>query len=669
MVGSSSATNSENNHQQIITNMIRILSVFFCLLFLSPELTANVRLPRIIGDNMVVQQNKPVKVWGWADAGENVKLRFNGQTKEIKASRAGKWEIMLSPMKQGGPFEMLIEGKNSLTVKNILIGEVWLCSGQSNMEWPMTRVNNSAEEIGNANFNEIRIFHVPQNVQFKPSDDIPKGEWKVVTPENIAGFSAVGYFFGKNLYEKYKFPVGLISSSWGGTDIETWMSLDVFSSVNGFEKPLVELTAMDEEKLKKDLEAKVKAMQGFIRSATDGLVDGKALWADPKLDDSSWDVIPAPMLWEQGPLPDVDGVVWYRKTIVLTKEQAAKEAILYLGKIDDSDISWINGNLAGQTEQKYDMVREYPVPAHFLKEGKNLITVRVEDTGGGGGIWGEEKQLRMETSAGPVSLAGDWKFQLSPYGFRVNGAAGNPNAYPTLLFNGMINPVKDFTMQGAIWYQGENNASRAKTYRTLFPLMINNWRKQFNNPELAFLYVQLANFMEAKDEPGESWWAELREAQNKALSLPKVGAAVTIDIGDPDDIHPRNKKDVGYRLSLPARKLVYGDDVVYSGPVYKAMESEGDKLKLTFDHIGGGLITKNESGNVMGFQIAGADKQFYWAKGRIEGNKVVVFSEQVKKPVSVRYAWSDNPQNASLYNKEGLPASPFRTDDWPGVTQ
>jgi sialate O-acetylesterase len=346
-----------------------------------------------------------------------------------------------------------------------------------------------------------------------------------------------------------------------------------------------------------------------------------------------------------------------------------KDAVLYLGMIDDSDMSWVNGNLVGETKQKYNDLRKYAVAASFLKPGKNVITVRVEDTGGGGGIWGEEKFMKIETSAGIISLAGDWKFQLSPVGFKLNDSRYNPNMFPTLLFNGMINPVKNFTMQGAIWYQGENNAWRAKTYKTLFPLMINDWRRQFSNPDLAFMYVQLANFMSAKNIPEESAWAELREAQNAALSLPKVGMAVIIDLGDSSDIHPRNKKDVGYRLSLPASKLVYGENLVYSGPMFKSMLINGTQAILSFDHTGSGLLTKNKYGYIMGFQMAGEDKKFYWAKAKIEGDKVVAECEQVKKPMAVRYAWSDNPEDASLYNKEGLPTSPFRTDNWPGITQ
>jgi sialate O-acetylesterase len=644
-----------------------LFSLYF--LFSSFNLFANVRLPRIIGDNMVVQQNKPVKIWGWADAGENVKISFNGQVKKIKTAKNGKWEIALDPMKQGGPFEMTVAGKNSITLKNILIGEVWLCGGQSNMEWPMTSINNSEEEISNAKYNEIRFFHVGKNAQFKPVEDLNEGEWKIVTPENIRSFSAIGYFFAKNLFEKYKFPIGLIGSNWGGTDIETWMSLEAISSVPGFEKELNSLVNIDLEKLKKENEAKKLKIKSFIKSETDGLVDGKALWADPKLDDAKWETMNIPGLWELGPLPNVDGIVWYRKTITLTKEQIAKDATIYLGMIDDSDKSWVNGNFVGETVQKYNAIRKYSVPANFLKEGKNVITVRVEDTGGGGGIWGENEFLKIETSSGVISLVGEWKFQLSPLDFRADYSGNNPNMFPTLLFNGMINPIKNYTIQGAIWYQGENNALRAKTYRTLFPLMIKDWRKNFNNPDLAFLYVQLANFMAAKENPEESAWAELREAQNQALALPKVGMAVIIDIGDANDIHPKNKKDVGYRLSLPARKLVYGDTIVYSGPTFKSMQKVADRVNIYFDNTGSGLMTKNKYGYVMGFQIAGEDKKFYWAVAWIYDGKVIVSSRNVLNPVAVRYAWSDNPEDANLYNKEGLPASPFRTDDWAGITK
>jgi sialate O-acetylesterase len=559
---------------------------------------------------------------------------------------------------------MVVKGKNRLTLTNILVGEVWLCSGQSNMEWPMTSIVGNEEEIEQASNNEIRIFTVPKNVQFAPSGNLAGGEWRVVTPENIADFSAVAYFFGKNLQQQYRFPVGLIGSYWGGTDIETWMSKEAAAGSELLDESLEELALLDIPKYRANQEAKKKDLQKYIHTPTDGLIDGKALWADPAYDDADWDIMPVPGMWETSLLPDVDGIVWFRKTIYLTKEQASADAVLYLGMIDDSDLSWVNGNFIGQTEQKYNALRRYKVPQAYLREGANVITVRVTDTGGGGGIWGDSKFLRFETGADRLELSGDWKFRLSPLMLRINDTRFDPNLYPTLLYNGMVHPLHRYALAGVLWYQGENNVDRAEEYKTLFPALIKDWRKQFSYPELPFLYVQLANFMAEKKNPEESSWAELREAQNTALALPRVGAAITIDIGAADDIHPQNKKEVGNRLYLAARKIAYGDQLVYSGPVYQSKQIKDNKVYLTFSHTGSGLISHNKYGYISGFQIAGKDRKFYWAKAYLEEDKVVVYSDEVAQPLAVRYAWSDNPGTIDLYNQEGLPASPFRTDNW-----
>lgn len=624
--------------------------------------TAEVRLPKIIGNNMVLQQNKPVRIWGFAEAGEKVTVIFKEQSKSVTTGKNGKWELYLAPLSKGGPFQMTIRGKNTIQIENILIGEVWLCSGQSNMEWPLNNTTNGEEEIKEAQLPEIRFFYVPKNIQFKPSDDIPVGEWKIVSPSTIADFSAVAYYFGKNLYTKYKFPIGLIGSYWGGTDIETWMDQESIRKADGFENTLKELASYDETKLRKEHEIKTQNIKRYIKSETDGIVDGVAQWADPAMDDQSWESINVPGLWEKTLLPDFDGIVWLRKTIFLTKDQIKKNATLYLGKIDDSDRAWINGRLVGQTEQKYNQLRKYIIPADYLKEGKNVITVRVEDTGGGGGIWGEEKEVRLETNSDILPLAGPWNFQVSPEKFTINYFSNSPNLFPTLLYNGMIHPIKDYTIQGVIWYQGENNESRAKMYRTLFPLMITGWRKIFNNPTMPFLFVQLPNFRSAELSPEESTWPALREAQTSGLSLPNVGMAIAIDLGDPDDIHPRNKKDIGYRLSLPARALVYKDTIVYSGPTYKSMNISGDTIVVAFEHTQHGLMTKSKYGYVTGFQLAGKDQKYVWAKAWIRDNNVFVYSPEIKNPIAVRYAWCDNPEDLNLYNRDGLPAGPFRSE-------
>ncbi len=651
--------------------MITYLKAFLCLvaLFFTTIARADVKLPQIISNHMVLQRNEPLRIWGWADAKEKVTVEFNNQKKSVRADSDGNWSVTLDPMTAGGPFIMTIKGDNEISLEDILIGEVWVCSGQSNMEWSVSQSNNPEEEIRNANYPNIRIFDVPRNLQLTPMDDIPETDWHRVSPETIAGFSAVGYFFGRHLHKNLDVPVGLIGSNWGGTVVETWTSKESINTIDDFNGKMDMLENLDPEELKTAMEEKLKEIKTSIPYKKDGLQDGVALWAANDFNDSEWNTMVLPALWENKYLPSLDGIVWFRKTFTLSKEEASSDATLKLSKIDDSDITWINGEKIGETENQYNRERVYNVPAKVLKEGKNIITVRVEDTGGGGGMWGSADNMSLSGKKIKISLAGDWKYQVSPQNLALGSSTIGPNDYPTLLYNGMIHPIEKFTVQGATWYQGESNASRADQYQKLFPLLITDWRENFNNPELTFLFVQLANFMEVKDKPEESAWAELREAQTMALELPKTGMAVIIDIGEADDIHPRNKQDVGYRLGLAARHVEYGEDIVYSGPMYTSMSVDGSIIRLTFDHTGSGLIADNKFGYLMGFQIAGSDKKWHWAKARIDGEHVIVYNEKVKNPVAVRYAWADNPEEANLYNREGLPASPFRTDNWKGITK
>ena len=651
-----------------MTTFIKTFAFIFAILFPSVS-NAEVKLSQIIGDHMVLQQKEPTRIWGWADYREKVTIEFNNQKKSVRADKDGNWSVTLDPMTAGGPYTMSIKGKNEIVLKDILIGEVWVCSGQSNMAWSVSQANNAEGEIRNADYPDIRIFNVPRNLQLNAVEDIPESDWQRVSPETISNFSAVGYFFGRHLHKNLDVPVGLIGSNWGGTVVETWTSKESISTIDDFNDKMEMLENLDEEELQKAMEEKVREIKNGIPYQQDGLQNGVAVWATTDFDDSGWKTMELPTLWERKNLPYLDGIVWFRKTISLTKGEANSDATLKLSKIDDSDITWVNGKKVGETQNQYNEERSYTVPAEVLTEGKNVITVRVEDTGGGGGLWGSAGNMTLLGKGYDIALAGDWNYQVSPKNLSLQGSKIGPNDYPTLLYNGMIHPIEKYTVQGAIWYQGESNASRAYQYRTIFPLLINDWRKQFSNPDLTFLFVQLANFMEVKDQPEESAWAELREAQTMALELPKTGMAVIIDIGEADDIHPRNKQDVGHRLALAARHVEYGEDIVYSGPMYKSMEIEGNKARLTFSHIGSGLKAKNKFGYLMGFQIAGADKEWYWAKANVEGNQVLVYNNKVQNPVAVRYAWADNPDEANLYNMEGLPASPFRSDNWKAITE
>jgi sialate O-acetylesterase len=641
--------------------------VLSCLVFGSAfvHVEAQVTLPKIIGSNMVLQQELPIPVWGWATPGEKITVTFNGQLASAKAGTDGKWMVKLLPAKAGGPFEMQIKGRNLVKLTNILVGEVWVCSGQSNMEWTVSNVKNADYEVASANYPSIRLFTVPKKVSTKPERDIADGEWVECNPVTVRGFSAVGYFFGRTLQKELKVPVGLIHTSWGGTNIETWTSAQMMSSVPEFKERMNAAGQLDFTKMQQEAEAKEAAWYKEIETEDAGL---KENWKGTEANDAGWKSMDLPILWESAGLNNFDGIVWFRKEIVLTAEEAKGAAVLGLGSIDDSDYAFINGVAVGSTLNQYNLNRLYQIPAGILKEGKNVIVVRVIDTGGGGGLWGEKDRLYLQTSTGKkTSLAGAWKYKETIKGAPVQAQTG-PNSFPSLLFNAMLNPLIPYGIRGAIWYQGEANASKAYQYRYLFPKMINDWRIQWGEGEFPFLFVQLANFMEVKDQPAESEWAELREAQTMTLATPKTGMAVAIDIGEAKDIHPRNKQDVGFRLALEALRVAYGKEIVSAGPLYKNMTVEGNRIRLHFTSTGSGLYCTDKYGYVKGFAIAGADKKFVWAKAYIEGNSVVVYADQVKEPVAVRYAWADNPDDVNLFNREGLPASPFRTDSWEGIT-
>ncbi len=636
------------------------------LLGLCTQLLAQVKPSLLFSDHMVIQRNVEVPVWGTAKKREKVTLTFNGADVKTRADKQGKWMAKLPPTPAGGPYELTIEGrKNTVTITDILVGEVWVCSGQSNMEWTVSNSNNAEEAIAKADDTQIRHFKVGRNIANIPQEQVPGGEWEVCSPETAGDFTAVGYYFAKELREKLDVPIGLLNTSWGGTNIETWTSAEAISTIPAFTETANELNGLNLQEVFKKKQEELAQKIGELPEKDMGMQNGKAVWAAFDYDDSDWKTIEVPDLWEQKGLPGLDGVVWLRKTVELSEQEADRLTQLYLQKIDDNDITWINGKKVGETKG-YNTDRIYDIEEGLLKAGENIITVRVEDTGGGGGIYGNPELIKLLGYTVNVPLAGEWKFKI---GEGKASVSQSPNSFPSLLFNAMLNPILPYAMKGVIWYQGESNAGRAYAYRELFPLMIKDWRKHWGQGDFPFLWVQLANFKQAVDQPAGSDWAELREAQSMTLSLPNTGEAVIIDIGEADDIHPRNKQDVGYRLSLAARKVAYGEDIVYSGPTYKAMEVKGNKVHIQFDHIGSGLMAKDKYGYVNGFAVAGADKKFYWAKATIEDDEVILYADEVAKPVAVRYGWADNPDDLNLYNQEGLPANPFRTDDWKGVTE
>jgi sialate O-acetylesterase len=626
--------------------------------------SANVRVAGIFSDSMVLQRGARIPVWGWAGKNEKIIVRFNKQVKTATAGNDGRWRVNLDPEKEGGPFQLSVNGNNTVVLNNVLVGDVWICSGQSNMEWTVSNSNNSVEEIAAANFPMIRHIKINTVIGEKPWDDIGRNSgWKTAVPANTGNFTAVGYFFARELYQQLHVPIGLINTTWGGTDVETWTSHEAFAANPEFADMIAKVPTLNLDSLAAIHE---KAVMASMMKLQGGLPDKNAvaLWKENNFNDSKWPHMQVPGLWEQQSLPGFDGVVWFRKLIDIPAASAGKPADISLGVIDDNDETYINGVKIGSTKA-YNVNRVYHIPAGVLKAGKNILAIRVEDTGGGGGLYGTPSDLQLTMNDTKQPLSGEWMFQVESV--QKSNSVG-PNSYPSLLYNSMVNPLIPFAIKGAIWYQGENNAGRAYQYRTAFPLMITDWRKRWAQGDFPFYFVQLASFNSGNgnSEKG-STWAELREAQTLTLSLPNTGMAVTTDIGDAGNIHPKNKQDVGKRLAAVALHNAYGKNNVFSGPIYRSLTTEGNKAILSFSNTGSGLYVKDAS--LKGFEVAGADRKFYPATAMIEGDRVVVTAANVAVPVAVRYAWADDAGNANLYNREGFPAVSFRTDQWKGITE
>jgi len=500
-----------------------------------PLADSTIKLPALFCDNMILQQNTNAPVWGKAAPGAKISVSIGKRTAKTVADKNGKWLARLKTPKAGGPYTLtLSDGGKPVILKNVAVGEVWVCSGQSNMQWTVRSSNDAEEETKNANYPNIRLFSVKRKTSQNPLDDVG-GKWTSCSPTSVLHFSAVGYFFGRHLHKNLNVPVGLINSSWGGTRAEAWTSTEMLKSDKEL-SPIV----------------------------------------------TAWD-------------------------------------------------KWFAEDYAAACK-KY----EEKIAGHKLRLAQ----------------WKKDKaEGKKVTKTAP-------RRPRHPYG-------PTSQHHPANLYNAMIAPLIPYAIQGAIWYQGESNAGRSYQYRKLFKAMITDWRNRWGRGDFPFLTVQLANFRSRSDKPTASAWAELREAQLMSLELPNTGLAVIIDIGAANDIHPRNKQDVGKRLALWALGNTYDKNIVFSGPLYSGMQKEGSKIRVRFKHTGSGLVARGDK--LAAFSIAGKDMKFVWADTKIDGNTVLVWSDKIKNPAAVRYGWQNNPP-CNLYNKEGLPASPFRTDSWPGVT-
>lgn len=617
-----------------------VLTWLFVAALCVPQLSAKVRLPRLVSDRMVLQRDTELDIWGWADPGEKVTVRFQGRHYDTETGADGCWHVLLPPQQAGGPFVLEV---NEIVIRDVLVGDVWLCSGQSNQETPIARLTDKFPEINVSNNHMIRHYKVPtQDVKGELREEIAgNAGWHSAIASDVMNWTALAYFFAQEAYEHTHVPVGMLVSSLGGSAIESWISQE---HLKEFPQLLVDQAAFDSLKL---------ARQDR----------GAGRWQLPECDDSDWATMTVPGYWRENGA-DIRGTVWCRKTFDVPASMAGRHARLYMGTMVDSDSVFVNGTFVGFTSYTYPP-RKYDIPAGVLREGKNVIAVRLTANGGNGGFV-KDKRYAIVGDEAEIDLTGTWRYKTGidqSEVQRLSARLANLDHTGSGLYNGMIYPIRHYRVKGAIWYQGETNAGNPAPYADYLKALITNWRELWQWPDMPFLLVQLPNFMEKKDRPTDSGWARIRDAQFRtALSVPHTELAVTYDAGEWNDIHPLDKKTVAHRLFLGARRLVYGEKVNASGPLYKDMQVDGDRIVLSFTETGRGLACRGKE--LKHFAIAGEDRKFVWAKAVIRGNKVVVSSPEVKHPVAVRYAWSDNPSDANLCNKDGLLASPFRTDNW-----
>ncbi len=635
------------------------------------------RLHSLLTDHAVLQADEPIVICGWGEPGEKLSVNFAGNTIVAVVGDNGKWGVELPALLAGGIYTLEVSGKDeSITVNDIIIGDVWVCSGQSNMEWPVNLSDNAEIEMAAANYPLIRhnfIPHVP-SLELTEYVDSP---WKVCVPEVVGEFTAVGYYFARELFIKTGRPIGIINSSWGGTVCETWVSREGLESVPG----LQHFTRFIDESIENRpaLEAKynelTKDWVGAMTRPNPENIGLAAGWATLEHPTDDWGTMNLPCTWQSAGC-NFNGVLWFRKVIELPEEWEDRELVLHIGACDKSDDTYFNnvrvgGLSSADNPGNWCKPRIYKIPANLVKPGSAVIAVRVFSGFYAGGMIGPNAEMIIHPADDhnqSFTISGPWEFNIEhnlgltePPALPALPFGDNSQNCPTMLYNGMIYPLLPLPIKGAIWYQGESNASRGYEYRTLFPALIVDWRNKWQKADLPFFFVELANFQPKTDVPGDSDWAELREAQRMALKLVNTGLASAIDIGEAMDIHPRNKQEVGRRLALNAFATVYNYDVIPMGPIYSDALQEIDKIRIFFEHKGEGLVAKD--GELTGFEIAGDDKKFVWADAYIENNTVVVKSPIVSRPAAVRYAWATNP-DSSLYNSEGLPASPFRTDNW-----
>ncbi len=646
------------------------------------QLSADVRMPKIFSDSMVLQRETASPVWGWADDGEKVTVEFAGQKKEAVADENGKWMIKLDSLSADkNPRQITVRGRNTITFEDVVVGDVWICGGQSNMEYP---IGNYKPEIPH-----VRLFHMTPHKGLTEKDDFVDGSWSacspysVSNPQNIQCFSHVGFLFGKELQEKTGVPIGLIDNSRAGTIAEAWTRMEGMEGNPDYKSGIEKMAEC--RKGYNGLYAAGKAKEEKVWSEmfpkgddSKGLKEG---WQRKDFDDSGWETVRFSDKYEESNPPSL-GPGWLRKKVVIPESWQGKDVVFSLGRIAQTYDLYIDGKLAASTGNTvygaWAMPYSGTIPAGIIKPGVAVIAVYALGHSWKANPVPDSKRMGVRGDLNPknlISLEGEWKFKEESPRTEAEAAKfaeelkkssnwGERRDLPSYLYNVLTAPLVPFAIRGVVWYQGESNVERSGQYRSLLSSLITGWRKAWGQGDFAFLIVQLPSY-DTDPAPGPGCkgpWYELREAQLQTLELPKTAMAVTIDIGDPKQLHPNNKTEVAHRLALAALGSVYGKDIVYSGPIYKSMKIAGNTVRLSFKHVGGGLMAKD--GDLMQFQIAGDDKKFVPAKAVIDVDTVLVSNESVKSPMAVRYAWANNPAGCNLYNKDGLPASPFRTDNW-----
>lgn len=616
----------------------------------------------IFGDNMVLQRDKVNTIWGWSEPGDTVTVQIGDKTATGTAQADKKWMVKIEPPPAGGPYTVKITGKQVAELKNVLVGDVWLCSGQSNMEFILRQVKNADEELKAANYPDMRFFVVGQRSGYRPVD-APSGSWQVVTPETAPRLSAVAYFFGRKLEQELHVPIGLVVAAVGGTPAETWTSVAALHELKDFEPPLAELKKLADEG--------APEYGNYVNHWYDRYdVGQKEKWQDPKLDDSSWKTVTLPGGFRDLGVPDTPAVAYFRREIIAPAKIPNGRNLLRLGLVEKMDTVYVNGQMVGGSAW-VENPRNYMLRPGVLKPGKNQITIRVLKTLPDGGFTAKPEEMKIQFADNTViPLSGEWKGKVS---VDARPPQPLPMAYqnwpviPSVLYEGMIAPITPLAITGAIWYQGAANSERAYEYRKVMPAMIADWRHAFGQGDFPFYMVSLPAFKVRSATPVEDAWAETREAQAMTVAeVPNTCLAVTIDTGEANNIHPKDKAPVGDRLARCALAKRYGKQIVYQGPTVDKVEKQSGCIRLHFAHADGGLVAKGE--RLGQFQIAGADHKWMWADAHISGDYIIVSTSLVENPVAVRYAWQANPM-ATLFNGAGLPAAPFRTDDWKGITE